>query len=123
MTAQRFRKKPVEIEAMRFDPATLERAHEIAAWAPGTFSIEPRDTGLALIVPTKEGAMKASPGDWIIKGIAGEFYPCKPDIFAATYDGPLPQYTTGHCEENKKVGGCQLPNVNCGWPACDRRPT
>jgi hypothetical protein len=33
-----------------------------------------------------EGVMKASPGDWIIKGVKGEFYPCKPDIFAATYE-------------------------------------
>lgn len=35
---------------------------------------------------TLEGTMEASPGDWIIRGVAGEFYPCKPDIFAATYD-------------------------------------
>lgn len=36
-------------------------------------------------IPTMEGVMIASPGDWIIKGIKGEFYPCKPDIFEATY--------------------------------------
>lgn len=35
---------------------------------------------------TLEGPLKVSPGDWIIKGVNGEFYPCKPDIFAATYD-------------------------------------
>jgi len=38
------------------------------------------------IIPTLEGGHVASPGDWIIKGIAGEFYPCKPEIFEATYD-------------------------------------
>ena len=39
-----------------------------------------------LLIPTLEGDMLAQPGDWIIKGVQGEFYPCKPDIFAATYD-------------------------------------
>ena len=39
-----------------------------------------------LDIPTLEGTITASPGDWIIKGIQGEFYPCKPDIFAATYE-------------------------------------
>lgn len=38
------------------------------------------------IVETREGTLVASPGDWIIKGVAGEFYPCDPEIFAATYD-------------------------------------
>ena len=40
----------------------------------------------ALEIVTLEGTMYASPGDWIIRGVAGEFYPCKPDIFAATYE-------------------------------------
>src|SRR5690606_3184601 len=39
-----------------------------------------------LTIPTLEGTMIANPGDWIIKGIKGEFYPCKPDIFEATYE-------------------------------------
>ena len=39
-----------------------------------------------LVIPTLEGDHLAEPGDWIIKGVKGEFYPCKPDIFAATYD-------------------------------------
>ena len=39
-----------------------------------------------LHIPTLEGAMTASPGDWIIRGVQGEFYPCKPDIFAETYE-------------------------------------
>lgn len=44
----------------------------------------------AWLIPTLEGVMEASPGDWIIRGVADEFYPCKPDIFAATYE-PVPQ--------------------------------
>ena len=42
--------------------------------------------GPCILINTLEGQMKAAPGDWIIKGVKGEFYPCKPDIFAATYD-------------------------------------
>jgi hypothetical protein len=44
---------------------------------------------LPVVIATLEGDMTASPGDWIIKGVKGEFYPCKPDIFEATYE-PLP---------------------------------
>lgn len=39
-----------------------------------------------MVITTLEGAMEAMPGDYIIKGVKGEFYPCKPDIFAATYE-------------------------------------
>lgn len=49
-------------------------------WCGGTI------VGFRLIVPTLEGDMAASPGDWIIHGVKGEFYPCKPDIFRATYE-------------------------------------
>jgi len=42
--------------------------------------------GNSVIIPTLEGEMTASPLDWIIKGVSGEIYPCKPDIFAATYE-------------------------------------
>lgn len=80
----KFRKKPVEIEAVQF-LATKESFDEIQKmeglrWRPGQMGSE------TFIVETLEGEHIASKGDWIIKGIAGEFYPCKPDIFAATYD-------------------------------------
>lgn len=89
MAAQRYRKKPVEIEAMQFD-GSLESGNEIATWAIGDklrFT-ENKHHGLphTLYINTPEGVMTASEGDWIIKGVAGEFYPCKPDIFAATYE-------------------------------------
>ena len=78
-----FRKKPVVIEARKFDGTFASAAplirwigHEEAAWC---------DDG-TMWIPTLEGGHTASPGDWIIKGVAGEFYPCKPDIFRATYD-------------------------------------
>jgi hypothetical protein len=76
----KFRKKPVVIEAVQFTGAN--------GWEIQDFM----EMRLGLIIPTLEdGANQqakhvASPGDWIIKGIKGEFYPCKPDIFAATYE-------------------------------------
>ena len=56
---------------------------EIQAFTGGL--AQPAAAGGA-VIPTLEGVMRASLGDWIIKGVKGEFYPCKPDIFAATYD-------------------------------------
>lgn len=82
----KFRKKPVVIEAMYFDGAN---AADIAAWAGtgGEFGLPSDETGHpAFVIPTLEGGMVASPGDWIIRGVKGEYYPCKPDIFEATYE-------------------------------------
>jgi hypothetical protein len=83
-----FRKKPVEIEAIQF---TRENGPELAAWSGGKWrSLYGRgDRGEDIshvIIPTLEGDHRADLGDFIIKGVKGEFYPCKPDIFAATYD-------------------------------------
>jgi len=84
----RFRKKPVEIEAMHFNGN--EGAHEICKWAgspPIQLVISAVDGRCSEIqISTLEGTMTASLGDWIIRGVQGEFYPCKPDIFEATYD-------------------------------------
>jgi hypothetical protein len=64
----KYRKKPVVIEAVEFKP-------------------NPTDADVnELMASTLEGEHLASPGDFIIKGVKGEYYPCKPDIFAATYD-------------------------------------
>jgi len=48
--------------------------------------IEAYQTEVEMIIPTLEGDLRADPGDWIVTGIEGEKYPCKPDIFAATYE-------------------------------------
>lgn len=85
---QRWTKKPVTIEAMRFDHRSGE---DVALWCGGRFTEEakpsdPTDVAFRLHIPTLEGVMTASPGDWIIKGVKGEFYPCKPDIFEASYE-------------------------------------
>ena len=84
----KYRKKPVVIEARQL----TEDAdwHDIAEWCAGTLvNREEADTGdycTELVIWTLEGTMRADAGDWIIRGVKGEFYPCKPDIFAATYE-------------------------------------
>lgn len=80
-----FKKKPVEIEAEQF---TGTNQGEIADWMRrrglGECAV---DTGEGmLLLTTLEGTLEASPGDWIIRGVKGEYYPCKADIFEATYD-------------------------------------
>lgn len=96
---QRFRKKPVEIEAMLLDEGTGEKLDElsandmahaqIAGWMLGHgfrgFHVDGGHSPFGLIITTLEGEMRADPGDWIIRGVQGEFYPCKPGIFEQTY--------------------------------------
>ncbi len=77
----RYRKLPVEIEAVQFTPDTLSELAEFL----GDVALQYNGAG-QLLIDTLEGVMKARPGDFIIKGVAGEFYPCKPDIFEATYE-------------------------------------
>lgn len=78
----KFRKKPVVIEAMQYDG---HNTLEIVAFIGANCMIS-RRMDAPIFIDTPEGQMAAQVGDWIIKGIAGEFYPCKPDIFAATYE-------------------------------------
>lgn len=82
----KYQKKPVVIDATRYtDQAieTAEGAYNFLKFLDGC-KWRQDDDGIAII--TLEGEMKASKGDWIIKGVKGEFYPCKPDIFEATYE-------------------------------------
>ena len=85
---QLFRKKAIVIEAVQFD-GTLSGALSVfdPFAIPGGKFVLDRDlrTG-TLSIPTSEGDHTAPAGDWIIKGVKGEFYPCKPDIFDATYE-------------------------------------
>jgi hypothetical protein len=82
MQVKTFRKKPVEIQAVEY-AGTFDE--ELAAWCGGR--VVGMGQGFAKIeIDTLEGVITASPGDVIIRGVQGEFYPCKPDIFAATYD-------------------------------------
>lgn len=87
----KFRKKPIVIDAMLWtgEVGAATGYEDVLGWL--TLELVPyrvNDMG-DLIIPTLEGDMSAARGDWIIRGVAGEFYPCKPDIFAATYE-PAP---------------------------------
>ena len=75
----KFRKKPVVIEARQYTRNSLE-AEGVAEWCGG----EQTDEGI--IIHTLEGDHLGQYGDWIIQGVKGEFYPCKPGIFLATYE-------------------------------------
>jgi hypothetical protein len=80
-----YRKKPVIIEALQWD-GTWEDAGKIVDFCQGkAFETQP-PTGRYLMIHTLEGNMKVCPKDFVIKGVKGEFYPCKPDIFEATYE-------------------------------------
>lgn len=91
----KYRKKPVVIEARQFIKVndSGQDMFELAEWCGGYVS--ERELGgfgdklvseIGIVIPTLEGDMWCSSGDWIIKGVNGEFYPCKPDIFEATYE-------------------------------------
>lgn len=85
----KFRKKPVVVEAVQFLPyrKSYDEIARLAVNGIRTVQILERDDGLPqLFIDTLEGQMEAKIGDWIIKGISGEIYPCKPDIFYATYE-------------------------------------
>ena len=75
----KYRKKPVVIEAIQWNGNNGEEIVNFVGLVGYT-------NGENIIIPTLEGDMLASKGDYIIKGIKGEFYPCKPDIFEATYE-------------------------------------
>lgn len=101
---RRYRKKPIEIEAAKFE-GTNPELHSIYTWIEentlGSFeplsriegeepwpasgvSIDPASG--RMIIATLEGGMHVELGDYVIRGVKGEFYPCKPDIFEATYE-------------------------------------
>ena len=78
----RFRKKPVVIDAEHFVDIPKKRGQMFMQW-PVQWSPDGKPY---IVIDTLEGFHRADEGDWIIKGVKGEFYPCKPDIFEATYE-------------------------------------
>lgn len=84
----KFRKLPVEIEAVQYlGNGNLGDTPPEWIWDAFVDDILQATNGTdPLIILTLEGELEVSPNDWIIKGIRGEIYPCKPDIFAATYE-------------------------------------
>lgn len=106
----KFRKKPVVIEAIQYTGDNLREVLDFTGkhpcWSEWFDSFESyqahveRDRRVFKIF-TLEGVMEATPGDWIIRGIHGEHYPCKPDIFAATYE---PAEETSPVQPNPNTG-------------------
>ena len=85
--AKLFRKKPVVIEAWQVSPPTI---HLTTGWintngGDASYHGE-RGPDCYIDISTLEGVMRADVGDWVIRGVKGEFYPCKPDLFEATYE-------------------------------------
>lgn len=86
----KFRKKPVVIEAIQWN-GDAHSTLMIEQFVGQSLSLKENPNGTVadryfLMIPTLESPHEANAGDWIIKGVKGEFYPCKPDIFEATYD-------------------------------------
>jgi hypothetical protein len=108
----KYRKKPVVIEAIQFRNGNFSEI--MAAW-PETkewkgWLAEGKKWNCG--IPTLEGIMTASDGDWIIKGVKGEFYPCKPDIFEMTYE---PADISANVSDDR-----QLPGQNATETKKDR---
>ena len=82
----RYRKKPVMVEAVQWLNHKIVCPPGPAWFAEAEEQDVIRLCGVDLHIITREGEMKADVGDWIIRGVAGELYPCKPDIFEATYE-------------------------------------
>ena len=82
MMTRKFRKKPVVIEAVQYNG---KNGLKLLSWA-GMVEMEEDFLGEFVEIHTLEGVMKCSKGDWLIKGVQGEFYPIKDDIFKQTYE-------------------------------------
>jgi len=88
----KYRKKPVVIEARQFttnNEADNENMERLCDWMNARMpnaTMKAWHDNTSIFIPTLEGQMRADVGDWIIQGVKGEFYPCKPDIFTATYE-------------------------------------
>lgn len=103
----RFRKKPVEIEAIQWNGKNRDEIHEFITSFSSNIGAE------GILIKTLEGDMTADKDDWIIKGVKGEFYPCKPDIFDLTYEPVI-------CDEEIIISldvlhcpGCGKPKILC----------
>ena len=130
---QKFKKKPVEIEAIQY---TGKNDFQIANWSNDLVSpiskwsidlvspspvLEPSEnnqSGSYLQIKTSEGVMTAIVGDWIIKGVKGEFYPCKNEVFLMTYDVVIP---TDVLDAQKFIQECHGDMGFMGSPEYDRK--
>lgn len=83
---KKYKKKPV-IEAVQYTKNNLKECLDFSGYIAHNIKIDGQKTGaFYLAIKTLEGTMRADLGDYIIKGVKGEFYPCKPDIFESSYE-------------------------------------
>jgi hypothetical protein len=110
----RFRKKPVVVEAVQWFPGVAVDGVfiECQSWTLGCIRASPH-------VHTLEGPIRVAPGDWIITGVKGEKYPCKPDIFEATYDRVTDVVTEADLDELER--GLAMA-ISCGDYGNDDAP-
>ena len=119
----KFRKKPVVIEAFLLKEPRIP--HEIAVWCNGRVcGVGDVGAKVWIEIDTLEGTMRADYGDFIIKGVKGEFYPCKPDIFDATYElveetqaaatSALPEMLPVQSSNIREVGYAPRPDRSVG---------
>lgn len=87
-----YRTKPLVIQAIQYTP---ENALMIIEWADGDIELTIGHSGVGMYIKTLEGVMKADLGDFVIKGLRGEFYACKPDTFHPKYEEITPQPPEG----------------------------
>ena len=85
-TETKYRKRPVVIEAICYQPGPGGNCAAVEAFIGINRCTGRCGSDTPYYIHTLEGFMEASPGDYIIRGVKGEFYPCKPDIFEATYE-------------------------------------
>lgn len=89
---QKYRKKPVVVEAIQWNGLNLEEIKNFVGESldydiiDSAYSVDVLPPAVMMFIKTLEGAMQVSKGDYIIKGVNGEFYPCKPDVFEKTYE-------------------------------------
>lgn len=117
----KYRKKPVVIEAMQLPPTGEDATDELLTFLHGMGETWEYEKGGYLVIHTLEGDMAAAPGDWIIKGIEGEYYPCKPDIFEKSYDLAWEEtMTKERWSEIQKDQELKLTEqeINDGWHFC-----
>ena len=98
---QKFVKKPVVIEAIQYDGANITEIETFVGGKLPTVMNSNKDA--QLVVSTLEGDMKISKDDWVIKGVKGEFYPCKPDIFEKTYDAETTSFKERLIKEHEEL--------------------
>jgi len=117
----KFRKKPIEVRAIQWTGDNIAELKEFMKPQEPVYMAGFKNRDEIVGIETLEGLMIASMNDWIIRGVKGEFYPCKPDVFEATYervDDPKVTVTLGPVEKCEHVWG--PPSCTTGQKLCQK---